>query len=69
MFVDVNSYVISVTEFAYFFFDCGYLDVAMYCLVGNIPRCILEFSIGNVEEFLCWNYLLFPVLGVTPVDD
>ena len=24
---------------------------------------ILEFLIGIVEEFLCWNYSLFPIVG------
>ena len=32
-----NSYVISITEFGYFFFNCRYLKVAMYCFVGNKP--------------------------------
>ena len=58
----VNSYVISITEFGYFFFDCGYLEVAMYCFKVHLLR-ILEFSIEIVEEFLCWNYLLFPIVG------
>ena len=38
--VVVNSYVISITEFGYFFFNCRYLKLAMYCFVGNIPRYI-----------------------------
>ena len=36
----VNSFDISITTFCYLFFDCGYLENAMYCFVGNIPRCI-----------------------------
>ena len=60
----VNSYVTFVTEFWYFFFDCGYLNVAMYRFVGNIPRPnILEFLIGIIEKCLCWNYSLFPIVG------
>ena len=31
----VNSYIISVSELGYFFFNRGYLKVAMYCFVGN----------------------------------
>ena len=65
----VNSYVISITKFLYFFFNCRYLKIAMYCFIGNIPRCIkvlsriLEFLIGIVEEFLCCNYSSFPIVG------
>ena len=40
----VHSYDISITTFYYFFFDCGYLEVAMYCFVGNIPECIYQGS-------------------------
>ena len=40
----VNSYDISITTFCYFFFDCGYLEVAMCCFVGNIPGCINKGS-------------------------
>ena len=36
----VNTYDVSITTFCYFFFDCGYLEVAMYCSVGNILGCI-----------------------------
>ena len=31
MFVD--SFVISIAVFCYFFFDCGYPEVAIYCFV------------------------------------
>ena len=30
----------SLTDFFDFFDFCGYLEVAMYCSVGNIPGCI-----------------------------
>ena len=42
MFVD--SFVISIAVFCYFFFDCGYPEVAIYCFVGNIPECIYKGS-------------------------
>ena len=40
----VNSYDISITTFCYFFLNWGYLKVAMYCFVGNIPGCIYQGS-------------------------
>ena len=46
----VNSYVISVTEFGYFFFNCRYLKAAMYCFVGNIQGA----SIKDLRVF-DWN--------------
>ena len=35
--VVVDSCVISASGLVYFFFDCGYLEIAVDCFVGNIP--------------------------------
>ena len=40
MFVD--SFAISIAIFCYFFFDCGYLEVAVYCFVGNIQDAFIR---------------------------
>ena len=36
----VDFCIISASGLVYFFFDCGYLEVALDCFVGNIPGCI-----------------------------
>ena len=61
--VVVDSCVISASGLVYFIFDSRYLEDGLDCFVGNIPG-ILAFSIGSVGVFLCWNYLLFPIVGI-----
>ena len=57
--VVVNSYIIFVTEFGYFFSNCGYLKVEMYCFLANISR-----SIKDPKVFTFCNYSLFPYLDI-----
>ena len=48
----VNSYVMPITEFGYFFFDRGHLEVAMIVsLVTYQGASIKDLKI--VKEFLC----------------
>ena len=58
-----NSYDISITTFCYFFFDCGYLEVAMYCFVGNIPRYISIKDL-SVFDWKCRSISMLELLAV-----
>ena len=40
--VVVDSCVISASGLVYFIFDCEYLEVAMYCFVGDIQGAFIR---------------------------